>query len=147
MAHCQDRHMYTKTTKTKGPTAQCQFDTSLCLYISTVKNVKQTTGTVFRSENFKSGKKDFPFLVTGWKVVLHATISFSLKLFVYMQLTLYIIMGGFYITSGAPCVGCTWLACKTHVYNIAQGCRSSPSFDKWKKKSCGLSMFELHSQW
>lgn len=23
MAHCQDRHMYTKTTKTKGPTAQC----------------------------------------------------------------------------------------------------------------------------
>lgn len=69
--------------------------------------------------------------MTGWKVVLHATISFSLKLFVYMQLTLY--MGGFYMTSGAPCVGCTWLACKTHVYNIAQGCRSSPSFDKWKK--------------
>lgn len=33
MAHCQDRHMYTKTTKTKGPTAQCQFDTSLGIYI------------------------------------------------------------------------------------------------------------------
>lgn len=42
-------------------------------------------------------------------------------------------MGGFYMTSGAPCVGCTWLACKTNVYNIAQGCRSSLSFDTWKK--------------
>lgn len=64
-----------------------------------------------------------------------------------LHATNVIYMGGFYMTSGAPCVGCTWLACKTHVYNIAQGCRSSPSFDKWKKKSCGLSMFELHSQW
>lgn len=64
-----------------------------------------------------------------------------------LHATNVIYMGGFYMTSGAPCVGCTWLACKTHVYNIAQDCRSSLSFDKWKKNSCcGLSMFELHSQ-
>lgn len=111
MAHCQDRHMYTKTTKTKGPTAQCQFDTSLGLFISTVKNVKQTIGTVFRSENFR-------FSLFGDRLKSSASRNnFVFIKAVCLHATNVIYMGGFYITSGAPCVGCTFLVLLTCMQN------------------------------